>query len=199
MSPEERAASILEAAKAEFVERGFEAARIDDIARRAGIAKGTVYLHFPSKEALFLALVRVAVVPAVSSMRALVDAAQGSSADLLRAMLGVIKRELLGTDRRFLVRLMMTEGHRFPELAASYHDEVVGHGMALIRAVVERGVARGEFRSDAVARFPQLFAAPVALAVLWEGLFGKHAPLDADALLDAHLEVLLHGLTGERA
>ncbi|MEQ9641893.1 MAG: TetR/AcrR family transcriptional regulator [Alphaproteobacteria bacterium] len=198
MSPEQRAASILDAAKAEFVERGFEAARIDDIARRAGIAKGTVYLHFPSKEALFLALVRVAVVPAVHAMRTLVDTAEGSSADLLRGMLALIKRELLGTERRLLVRLILTEGHRFPDLAATYHDEVVSHGMALIRAVIERGVARGEFRADAVARFPQLFAAPVVLAVLWEGLFGARAPLDTDGLLDAHLETLLHGLAGDR-
>lgn len=198
MSPEQRIESILAAARAVFIEKGFAAARIEDVAARAGIAKGTVYLHFDSKEALFKALISSIADTPIGHIEAAAADPDRPSADLLRHAVRVIRDEVLGTDRRLVLRLMLTEGHHFPEVAAFYHDHVIARAMAVLRGIVERGVARGEFARDSLARFPQLFAAPLLLAVMWEGLFDRREPLDVDGLLAAHADLLLHGL-GARA
>lgn len=194
MTAEERAETILVAARQVFLEKGFAAARMDDVAARAGIAKGTVYLHFEGKEALFKALITSVVTQPIGRMESLFADDGRSGAELLREALRILRHEILETDRRFVLRLILTEGHNFPEIAAFYHDQVVARAMRLLRAVVGRGVERGEFARDTLARFPQLFAAPMLLAVMWEGLFGDRDPLDVKGLMEAHLEVLLHGL-----
>lgn len=194
MAPQDRSKAILEAALAVFIDKGFAAARIDDVAKRAGIAKGTVYLYFDGKEALFKELIRSVTAPPTKHLQALLRDDTRTSGELLAQALQILRREILGTERRFVLRLLLTEGQNFPEIAAFYHDEVVAKAMGLLRAIAERGVARGEFARDALARFPQLFAAPMLLAIIWEGLFGRRDPLDVDGLLAAHLDVLLHGL-----
>lgn len=198
MAPQERAETILEAARAVFIEKGFAAARIEDVAARAGIAKGTVYLYFDGKEALFKALIRSVTGPPIGRMEALLEDDGLASADLLARVLRIIRSEILGTERRHVLRLLLTEGHNFPEIAAFYHDEVIARAMRLLRGIVERGVARGEFARDTLARFPQLFAAPMLLAVMWEGLFGRNDPLDVEGLMQAHLDLMLHGLEANR-
>jgi AcrR family transcriptional regulator len=199
MSAEQRTEAILAAAAEVFIEQGFDGARVEDVARRAGIAKGTVYLYFPGKEALFRALVRQVAAAPLALGRRLLDGDAMSSAEMLRALIAAIRTEVLESERRRVLRLLLTEGHRFPELAATYHDEVISRGMALIRAIVDRGIRRGEFRNDALVRFPQLLAAPLLLAVLWEGLFDATEKLDTAALLDAHLDLVLAGLRREPA
>jgi AcrR family transcriptional regulator len=194
LPPEERMEGILRAAADVFTEKGFAAARIEDVAVRAGIAKGTVYLHFASKEALFKALIETTVAPSVGHMEDLLHDERIASADLLRRVLGVVRGEILGTDRRRIVRLVISEGHRFPDVARVYHDQVIRRAMDLVRKIVERGIARGEFDRDELLRFPQLFAAPLLVALVWEGLFEPREPLDADAMLDAHLDLVLRGL-----
>ena len=188
---------ILRAAAEAFTEKGFASARIEDVAQRAGIAKGTVYLHFASKEALFKALIETLVAPSVGHMEELMGDDSIPSAELLRRVLGVVRGEILGTDRRRVVRLVITEGHRFPDIARLYHDKVIGRAMNLLRRIVERGIARGEFAHDELSRFPQLFAAPLVVAVVWQDLFEPRESLDADAMLDAHLELMLRGLGAE--
>lgn len=194
MAPEKRIETILEAARAVFIEKGFAAARIEDVAARAGIAKGTVYLHFDSKEGLFKALIKSITTPPIGRMETLLQDDSLASTELLHRFLGILRSEILGTERRFVLRLLLTEGHNFPEIAAFYHDEVLARVIPLLRGIVERGVERGEFARDTLARFPQLFAAPMLLAVMWEGLFGRTDPLDVDGLMQAHLDLLLHGL-----
>lgn len=196
--PEERAELILDAARAVFLEKGFAAARMDDVAARARVAKGTLYLHFESKEALFKALVASVATPPVEHMEALLRDDRVESAELLRQAMGILVREILTTDRRFVLRLLLVEGHKFPEVMRFYHEAVISRAMRLISGIARRGVERGEFRHDALARFPQLLAAPMILAVLWEGLFEEVEPLDVEGLLRAQLDLLLRGLGAER-
>lgn len=193
-TPEKRTEEILGAAREVFIEKGFAAARVEDVAARAGVAKGTIYLHFESKEALFKALIQSTAEAPSHHMQALLDHEDLPSSELLRRALAILRDEVLGTDRRLVLWLVLTEGRNFPDVAAFYHDEVIERIVRLLRAIVERGLARGEFASDALARFPQLFTAPMLMAIVWEGLFGKRSPLDVDGLLQAHLDVMLHGI-----
>jgi hypothetical protein len=95
------------------------------------------------------------------------------------------------TDRKLVIRLVLTEGSRFPKIAAFYHREVIAKGLALIRRVAERGLARGELASDAIEKFPHLVFAPVLLSVIWDGVFSRIEPLDVEGLLAAHRKVLI--------
>lgn len=195
---EERFETILKAALATFTEKGFTAARIEDVARAAGVAKGTVYLYVDSKEALLKALIGSLTAPPLGELESLVDGHRGSAEDLLRLTLATIRSEILETDRRLIVRLVLTEAHRFPEIAAYYHEHVVGRAMAFLGTIVRRGVEAGEFVDDAPARFPQLIIAPFLLAVVWQELFASLAPLDAAAMLDAHVDLLIAGMKATR-
>ncbi len=199
LTPEERAIrvqAVLDAALDVFLERGFDAAKLDDVAKRAGVAKGTLYLYFASKEALFEELIRsVLASPIRAAGEALMK--QDLPAELmLRGLIAWGKTEVLGTRRKDIARLIISEAGRFPDLAGVYHREVVTRGMATVRAIVERGVARGEFTSDAVARFPQLVVAPLLVAIVWTGLFDRIETLDTSGLLDAHADLLIRGLKG---
>lgn len=193
-----REEAILAAALAVFGQQGFAAARLDDVAARAGVAKGTLYLYFPSKAALFQGLLRSAIAVPMETAATAMLARDLSAEASLRALIGFLRQHVMGTERETLLRLIVAEGMRFPELAEFHHREVVSRGVAAIRRIAEKGVASGEFRSDALTRFPQLAIAPVLLAVLWEGLFGRIEPLDTDAFLDAHLAVLIRGLKETR-
>lgn len=188
--------AILAAALDVFGQKGFAAARLDDVAAKAGVAKGTLYLYFPSKAALFQGLLRSAIaMPMETAAKEMLTRDLSAEASL-RALIGFIRRHVLGTQRETLLRLIIAEGVRFPELAEFHHREVVSRGVAVIRRIAEKGVANGEFRADALVRFPQLAIAPVLLAVIWDGLFGRIEPLDTEAFLDTHLAVLMHGLKG---
>lgn len=192
---EERREAILAAALDEFAARGFAATRLDDVAKRAGVAKGTIYLHFQDKEDLFQELIRSALSPVVMILEA------APSTDLpLRAvadrLIQTFVREVYGTRRKDVIRLVLAEGRRFPKVAEFYHREVVGRAMTAVRALASRALARGEIRDDALARFPQLLVAPALVALIWEGLFDRFEPLDAEALMRAHVRLLFAALEG---
>jgi AcrR family transcriptional regulator len=187
----ERRDAILAAALEEFSASGFAAARLDDVARRANVAKGTIYLHFADKETLFQELVRSQLSPVVAML------VHASHTDLpLRTLadrlIEVFAREIYGTRRKDVIRLIITEGARFPKLAEFYYREVLSRVMNAIRGVFLRAFERGEIRHDAVARFPQLLAAPGVVAIFWHGLFDRFEPLDIRALLRAHFDLVLH-------
>ncbi|MBR0690660.1 helix-turn-helix transcriptional regulator [Bradyrhizobium manausense] len=189
----ERRAAIVEAAMEEFIARGFAATRLDDIARRAGVAKGTIYLHFKDKESMFEELVRTVIVPVVARLNAL-PPPTGSVRDLIEAFAGNFIKEVMGTRRGDLVRLIVAEGPRFPAVADFYYREVVSRGMAGMRALIELGIARGEIHQKNLARFPQILVAPAMIAVIWQSLFARYAPLDAQDMLRVHLDLIF----GER-
>ena len=189
----ERRGAIVEAAMDEFIARGFAATRLDDVAKRAGVAKGTIYLHFKDKEALFQELIRSALVPLISRLAA-PPPAGGSVRAALEGFAQTFAQEVVTTRRGDIVRLIIAEGTRFPSVADFYYREVVSRGMAGMRALIELGIASGEIQQPGVARFPQLVAAPAIVAVIWQGLFGRHAPLDATEMLRVHLDLIF----GER-
>lgn len=189
----ERRETILAAALEEFSARGFAATRLDDIARRAGVAKGTIYLYFHDKEALFQELVRAMLSPVVGSLEA-APMADLPARMMIEAIADVFVREIFGTRRKDVIRLIITEGQRFPKLAEIYYHEVIERVVPVMRALMMRAAARGELPNDALARFPQLLIAPAIVALVWNGLFDRFAPLDVRELLHAHIDILF----GER-
>ena len=189
----ERRAAILAAALEEFSASGFAATRLDDVARRAGVAKGTIYLYFRDKESLFQELVRTMLSPVVGALEAAPMADLPARA-VAEAIADLFVREIFGTRRKDVIRLIIAEGPRFPKLAEFYYHEVIERVVAAMRALMTRAVARGELAHDALARFPQLLVAPALVAVVWSGLFDRFEPLDVRALLRAHIDLLF----GER-
>jgi AcrR family transcriptional regulator len=185
-----RRIAILEAALDEFSARGFAGARLDDVAQRAGVAKGTIYLHFKDKEALFQELVRTMLGPLIAGLEQL-RASDLPIRTVLEHFAELFVREIYGTRRREVARLVITEGTRFPELAEFYYREVVARGIGAMRAMIERAVARGEVRHATLARFPQLVAAPGLMAILWAGLFDRFDHLDVAEMMRAHIDILL--------
>ena len=188
---EARRAAIVRAALDEFCARGFAATRIDDVAARAGVAKGTIYLHFDDKEALFREIVTTMLVPLIATLEA-------PPADLpIRAVIArfmeLFVREIYSTQRRNVLRLVMTEGPRFPELAEFHYRNVVERAIAAMRALLTRARERGELKDDTLIRFPQLIVAPGIVAIVWSGLFDRFAPLDVEAMMRAHIDTLFEG------
>jgi len=189
LSPEARRAAILAAALEEFTARGYEGARLDDVAKLAGVAKGTIYLYFADKEALFQDLVRSMVSPVLSTLEQMpkVDI---SARLLIETLLATFVREVYGTRRRDIIRLILSEGPRFPAIAEFYYREVIARVLAILRPILKRAAERGELPDDALARFPQLIVAPMLVAIMWHGLFDKFDPLDIDAMVRAHVGIL---------
>jgi AcrR family transcriptional regulator len=190
----ERRAAIVQAAMEEFIARGFAATRLDDIAKRAGVAKGTIYLHFKDKESMFEELIRTAIVPLVGRMSG-PPPASGSIRDMIEAIALTFIREIATTPRADIVRLIIAEGPRFPAIADFYYREVISRGLGGMRALIELAIARGEIRQPELARFPQLLIAPAIVAVIWKSLFERHSPLDAIEMFRVHLDLIF----GERS
>lgn len=190
----ERRAAIVAAALDEFVARGFTATRLDDVARRAGVAKGTIYLHFKDKEALFEELVRTAIVPVVERITT-PPPALGSIRDRLEIFANTFIEEVANTQRADIIRLIVAEGPRFPAIADFYYREVISRGLAAMRMLIEAAIARGEIRQKELKNFPQILVAPAIVAIIWKSLFERHSPLDARAMLGVHLDLIF----GERS
>ena len=190
----ERRAAIVEAAMEEFIACGFAATRLDDIAKRAGVAKGTIYLHFKDKESMFEELIRTAIVPLVNRLGTAPLGSDATVRDMVEGFARTFIEQVVSTRRGDIVRLIVAEGPRFPAVADFYYREVVSKGLAGMRAMIELGIARGEISNKSLARFPQILVAPALIAVIWQSLFSKHAPLDAIEMLQVHLDLIF----GER-
>jgi AcrR family transcriptional regulator len=184
----ERRDAILSAALDEFSTRGFEAARLDDVAKRAGVAKGTIYLYFRDKETLFQELIRAMLTPLVGTIEAL-GQAELPLAVLADRLADLFVREVYETRRKDVIRLMITEGRRFPKLAEFYYREVLSRIIATVRALLRRAAARGEV-PEGLAEFPQIIAAPGLVAIIWSGLFERFEPLDVRTMMKTHIELL---------
>lgn len=178
----------------EFIARGFAATRIDDIARRAGVAKGTIYLYFKDKESMFEELIRTAIVPLVLRIGG-PPPAGGSIRDMIESFGLNLIQEVVSTRRSDIVRLILAEGVRFPAIADFYYREVISRGLGGLQALIKVAIARGEIRDSELARFPQIVVAPAIVAVLWKSLFERHSPLDAVAMFRVHLDLIF----GERS
>ncbi len=191
-----RPGEIAAAALACFAERGFAATRLEEVAKRAGVTKGTLYLYFPNKEELFKAVVRQAIVPNLISGEVLLERASEPIPALLTELIGNWAK-ILTTPASAIPKIVLAEAGNFPDIARFYLDEVVHRGMGLFRRVLQSGIARGEFRPMDVENTVRCIVAPLVLGMLWQHSFAPHEerPLDVVGLRDALLQLLSHGLT----
>jgi AcrR family transcriptional regulator len=193
---EARPSELTAAALELFVERGFAATRLEDIAARAGVSKGTLYLYFAGKEELFEAVVREGLLPALAQGEELVRGFEGSSSDLLRRVLQGWW-ELIGSQPiGGLPKLMISEARNVPRIAQFYYDEVIVRGQRLLRAVLARGQARGEFRAGEIDLLQTVAFAPFLMFVVW-----RHSLACCDAAgaaperyIEAAIDFALRGL-----
>ena len=189
-----RPAEIIEAGLQEFAERGFAGARLEDVAARAGVVKGTIYRYFESKEALFEAAVHSRIVPILDEVGGLVDAYTGSTEDLLRMVLQRIYERIVTSDAPVLMRIIIAEGNRFPQITGYYHRTTLSKGQALLKRIVDRGIANGEFRAGPASELPIVLMAPAIVAAIWRMTFERHQPVGSEKFLEAHLDLVLHSL-----
>jgi AcrR family transcriptional regulator len=191
-----RPQELLAAAIDLFVERGFASTRLEDVARRAGVSKGTLYLYFENKEELFKAVVRTSIVPVIGDAESSVAEFDGHSADLLRNVLMAWWERIGANKVSGIIKLVTAEAGNFPELATFYQDEVINRGTRMISSMLERGVSRGEFRAINVPQMTQVLIAPMLMLVTWRHSIGpcERAALQPLAFLDAFLDMALHGL-----
>ena len=187
---------ILEAAMGVFAEKGFARTRMEDIAREAGVTKGTIYLYFENKEAVFEQLVRETIGDALGHVMENVERYEGDSRDLLRFALTGIGQFALTSERAVLPKIVIAESGTFPEIVRFYRTEIIDKGLDLLTRVIARGVERGEFRALPPEHVARLCIAPLLLAAFWRTTFAQFdsAPYDYQALLDTHFDVLMRGI-----
>jgi AcrR family transcriptional regulator len=191
----ERPQEILEAAFIEFSRNGYAVTTLDQIAERAGVTKGTIYVYFESKEHLFISMVREVTKAALDTVHEMLETHQGTTADLLRAQFSFIYQHIVeDRRRREVLRMLIAEAPRFPELADRYHQEILRPCLDMLRQAIKRGMDRGEFRKSAIVDLPQIVIAPIALVDLWMMMFDDRQPLDMKAYFNAHLDLVLNGL-----
>ncbi|NNF39912.1 MAG: TetR/AcrR family transcriptional regulator [Woeseiaceae bacterium] len=187
---EDRPQEITDAAFLVFAEQGYAAARVEEVAQRAGISKGLLYRYFETKEELFKAVIRSVVMRRLDALLVAVEETELSSEAFIRGPLLEFMRRVPGSPVAVVIRLLIAEGQRHPDLVEFYWDNVVSKGLATITRLVERGMERGEFRPSAVTDLPQLLVAPVMVAVIWKILFSRH-PVDSDALVETQFDMIL--------
>lgn len=191
-----RPGEIVAAALDVFVERGFQATKLTDVARRAGVTKGTLYLYFDSKEALFKAVVRETIVPVIAQGEALARSFTGSARELVEQLVREYWRLVGETALAGIPKLMMAEAATFPELTRFYYEEVVSRGHRLMAGVIERGIKSGEFRPVNVMLAAKLAMSPLMHAAVVRRAFASCMPegFDVGAYLDTHIDLYLHGI-----
>jgi AcrR family transcriptional regulator len=193
-----RPGEILEAALDCFAERGYAATRLEDVAARAGVTKGTAYLYFKNKEELFKAVVGGYIVPAIEQIEGAARA-PGPVSELLRRIAGLFLEKVLDSRFSAVPKLVIAEASNFPELARFYLDEVVGRGRRLLATLLRRGIEAGEFREVDVEPAAYCMIAPLLFSALWKHSLGPFdaKPLDAAALIRCHIELFLRGLAAD--
>ena len=191
-----RPQELLAAALDLFVERGFAATRLEDVARHAGVSKGTLYLYFENKESLFKSVVRTNMLPLLEEAESMVDQFQGNSADLFREVILGWWAAVANTKLNGISKLMMAESGNFPELAQFYHAEVITRCDAVIVRMLEHGIQRGEFRGIDPEQMKKVIVAPVLMLMLWSESLG---PCSIDMIspqdfLRTFIDLCLNGL-----
>lgn len=191
-----RPQELLAAALDLFVERGFASTRLEDVAKRAGVSKGTLYLYFENKQELFKAVVRDNIVHSIGEAENSMAASDASSGELLRSLMMQWWEEFGATKLAGLTKLMMAETNNFPELAQFYNEEVVQRGNALIASLVERGMRRGEFRQVDPVLVSAILCAPMTMLMMWTHSFLPCDVNDIDpiAYLNTFIDMSLRGL-----
>ena len=194
-TPLNRRADILAAAKHEFASRGFAAARMEDIARRLGLSKATLYLQFETKEALFRALIEALVAETLPQVLP-TDFGDIPASQLMAAFIPAALRGIADGDIAFVPRLIIGEGTKFPELARFYHDKAISRILGLVERLIRHGIDRGEFRAVDAHQVSRSIAGGVVLAALWRTVLEPVGvePFDIEGMARAHLDLVLNGL-----
>ncbi len=200
-APEVRQADILDAALTEFASHGFEGARVEDVARRAKVSKGTVYLYYPTKQALFEALVRRDVGPRIGGAAVYLRSYDGPLQPALTQIVDMAVAAIQFSRLPIYPKLLIAESQRFPDLAAFYHREVVGEMLGALQILFEKALQRGEISGVKADMAAHLFIAPVLKSILWELVFSavEEVPFPPAPYLKAHIEIFLRGLNYREA
>ena len=190
----ERPAEILDAAFEEFVARGYAATRVEDIAARVGLTKGAVYFYFETKEDLFEQTLRHVSSP-FSDVRQDLAALEGSFEDRIRAFLRIMY-DRIATDRksREMLRFIISEGSRFPHIVDRQYDEMILPLFDAARRLFRDGVEAGELRPSALLVLPEIAASPALLFTIWQMLFSDRKKHDLESFIEAHADILIHGI-----
>ncbi len=191
-----RPSEITAAALEVFVEKGFAATRLEDVAARAGVSKGTVYLYFESKEELFKAVVREGLIPAIAEAEKRVAGHRGSASDLLRDLVRGWWQLVGSTPYGGLPKLMISESRNFPEIARFYYEEVITRAHRLLREALRRGMESGEFRSMDLNTAQFLVFSPFIMFLVWQHSLAccESESLDPGAYVGEAIEMVLRGL-----
>ena len=193
-----RPQELLDAALLLFVEKGFSATRIEQVAARAGVSKGTLYLYFPSKAELFKAVVRVNLSALIVQAQQMADRFEGSAAELLRTLMHGWWQRVGSTSAGAIFKIILAEAGNFPELAQFYRDEVVRPAARLLGSAVGRGIRRGEFRDVPVHTASRALMSPLLLLAVHQHAFsaraGMQSVLHPIQLIDMQIDLMLHGL-----
>jgi AcrR family transcriptional regulator len=196
---EARPQELLAAALDLFVERGFAVTRLEDVAKRAGVSKGTLYLYFANKEELFKAVVRENILPVLGEAEAIIDSFEGNSMDLFRDIVMGWWERVGETTLSGITKLILAESGNFPELAKFYHDEVISRGNAMMGRLLRRGVDRGEFRELDIPHLTKVIVAPMIMLMMWKHSFGacQIEPISPKDYLDSFIDLCLRGLLND--
>ena len=187
---DDRPQEITAAAFEVFAEKGYAAARVEEVAKRAGVSKGLTYLYFKTKEELFKAVVKSVVVRRVDALLQLLDTTELTGEEFIRGPLLDFMKRVPGSPIAIVVRLLISEGQRHPDLVDYYWENVVSRALEAISSFLRRGVERGEFRQTAVTDAPQIVIAPMVLAIVWRLVFATRE-LGTEKLLETQVDMLL--------
>ncbi len=191
-----RPQELLTAALDLFVERGFASTRLEDVAKHAGVSKGTLYLYFTNKDELFKAVVRENIIPTIGEAENTLATYEGDSADLFRTFILSWWERIGATKLSGITKLIMAESGNFPELSKFYHEEVISRSNALITKMLERGIERGEFRPIDTSQVTRVIVAPMIMLMMWKHSFGacQQQPISHQDYLNSFIDLCLHGL-----
>ncbi len=196
---EARPGELLDAALDLFVEKGFAATRSEEVAARAGVSKGTLFLYFPSKEELFKAVVRENLVRHQTEGAEEIARFEGPTPALLEYLVLEWWRRYGATKASGISKLVMSEARNFPDLARFFQDEVVTPGHAMVRSVLQRGIDRGEFRAVDLGMTVHSVLAPLLFLVTWKHSMAPCCPpseqIDPEAFIRHHTGLLVRGLS----
>lgn len=191
----ERPTEILDAAFEEFVQNGFATTRLEDVALRAGVTKGTIYFYFETKEQVFEEMIRQKSQPLFAELRELAGRLEGSHVDRLRALLTFMYQQIVENRvYRETFRFLIAEGRRFPDLVDRHYDELVEPFLSQLRTLLQSGVAAGEFRPGPAIAYAEIVLSPAVLLNVWWLLFDTRRQIDVSDFINAHIDLLLNGL-----
>ena len=198
---EARPGELLDAALDLFVEKGFSATRVEEVAARAGVSKGTLFLYFQSKEDLFKAVVRENIANKFPTWQEEFLSFEGTSSEMLRYAMTSWWERIGKTRASGITKLVMSEAQNFPEIAAFYQEEVIQPGNAMIRRILERGIRAGEFREMDLEQAVHIIVAPIIFLMMWKHSMGACAAsakiVDPEQFIHLQVDVLLHGMTAK--